>query len=164
MKKSSRKEKEMAESNVFEFLDFTEDEAREAVLQKEKHDGNKDGRICICGHPVGRHEFITGLGKHACSANKNNCPCKNLRAVIEVENARIFLRKTTGAGPLHALGHGILKAIESGQTVRWLVEQKCDRCGKESKLSPVAVSSRGVVMNEATGLDALVCAECRTEI
>lgn len=151
-------------TDPFEFFDFTAEEAVEAVRKKEEGESHKDGRVCICGHPAGRHEFIPALGRHSCSANKNNCPCTKLRTVIEVDNARIFLRKTTGAGPLHALGHGILKAVEAGQNVRWLVDQICDRCGQEGKLSPVAVNNRGVVMNEATGLDALVCADCRTEI
>jgi hypothetical protein len=154
----------MKNSSPFEFLDFTEEEAKAAVERKEKEERHKDGRICACGHPVGRHEFVPGLGSYSCSAGKNNCPCKKLRAVIEVDNARIFLRKTTGAGPLHALGHGIIKAVESGQTIRWLIEQKCDRCEKEAKLTPVAVNARGAVMTEATGLDALVCSDCRTEI
>lgn len=141
------------------FFDFTEDEAEQALNNIEMLSGRKDGRICLCGHSNGRHTVVSGI--LSCQAAKQFCPCKKLRLVVECSNTRPFLRKTSGAGPLHALSQGISSAIKAGYEIKWLVDMECDKCQKAVPVSPVPVSQRGVEMDEATGYDALLCRDCR---
>jgi hypothetical protein len=148
--------------NPFDFLDFTEAEALEADRKLLSKPAERDGRICICGHPVGRHTNIAGIV--LCKPTRMECPCKSVRPVLECDDVRPFLRKTSGSGAMHALGRGIAAAHERGKNVAWLVEMKCDRCQKDGRLSPVPVTKQGVASNEATGYDALLCAECRLEV
>lgn len=156
-------ENENGTGNAFDFFDFTEDEAAEALTWIAETD-KRTGHICVCGHPVGRHTYVPARNRYTCSANKNNCKCAQNRPVIEVENARLFLRKTIGTGAMHALGQGIKAALDAGQNIEWLVPQQCDMCKKPGKVSPVAVNFIGdriAIMNTSTESDGLLCAECR---
>jgi hypothetical protein len=145
----------------FSFMDFTLEEAIEADESVETG-RTRDGRVCVCGHPMTRHVFVAGLV--FCKPTRMECPCKEQRAVIDTTDTRSFLRKTAGQGPLHALGRGLQNAIKAGHKVDWLIDMKCDRCETEGPIAPVAVSQRGVAMDEATGYDKLLCKQCRTEI
>lgn len=146
-------------ADPFDFLDFTQDEAKE-ILEKLDTEKKRTGRVCICGHPVGRHD-LEDPTDIVCSANKNSCPCKSLRPVIEVDDARVFMRKTAGAGAAHSLGQGLISAVTRGQEITWLVEQKCDACGAEGKLSPVATTEAGFIVDEPSRFNALLCNSCR---
>jgi len=148
----------MAE-NAFEFFDFSEEETEEAAKAISTEGYDRDGRICACGHPIKRHAIYGGMT--SCTPTRLVCPCKASRPVLDVSDTRVFLRKTRGQGSLHALAQGLFAALKAGHKVEWLVEQKCDKCGTEGKVSPVAVSQQGVTMNEATGYDALLCLTCR---
>ena len=150
----------MTENNAFDFFDFSEEEAEEQAKLFGSDKFDRDGRICLCGHPMKRHTD-TG-GRSACSPSRLICPCKKSRPVIESSDTRVFLRKTRGSGSGHALAQGIL-AAKGKHEIKWLVEMKCDKCEAEGKVSPVAVSQRGTIMDEATGFDALLCQKCREE-
>lgn len=143
----------------FEYEDVVAGEA-ELVASGRRRSG--DRRICVCGHPAGRHTQVQGIT--LCKPTRMECPCKNLRAVLRAEDTRNFLRKTEGSGALHALGRGLKAAHEAGKTVEWLVEAKCDRCLTPGQVSPVAVTQRGIVVQAATGFDALLCRKCREEV
>jgi hypothetical protein len=145
--------------NPFEFFDFSEEETEEAAKAISTEGYDRDGRICVCGHPMKRHAVYGGMT--SCTPTRLVCPCKSARPVLDVSDTRVFLRKTRGSGSLHALAQGLFAAIKANHKVDWLVEQKCDKCGIEGKVSPVAVSQRGVIMEEATGFDALLCVKCR---
>jgi hypothetical protein len=146
----------MTENNAFDFFDFSEEEAvkQARLFESDKYD--RDGRVCLCGHPMKRHAFTK------CSPSRLICPCKKARPVLETSDTRVFLRKTRGSGTGHALAQGIL-AAKGKHEITWLVEMKCDKCGTEGKVSPVAVSQQGSIMDEATGFDALLCQKCREE-
>ena len=146
--------------SAFDFLDVSEDEAKEAFEQVERY-GNRDGRICICGHSMKFHAFISHRGVHKCNAQKQSCPCRTPRAVLESSNTRVFIRKTHGAGGLHALTQGIIAAQKLGAEIEWLIEQKCDKCNAEVAVAPVPVTQDGRVANDATGWDKMLCRECR---
>jgi len=150
----------MTENNAFDFFDFSEEEAVEQARLFESDKYDRDGRICLCGHPMKRHANY-GAGS-TCSPSRLICPCKKSRPVIETSDTRVFLRKTRGSGSGHALAQGIL-AAKGKHDITWLVEMKCDKCEAEGKVSPVAVSQRGTIMDEATGFDALLCQKCREE-
>jgi hypothetical protein len=151
----------MTEKDPFEFLDFTEEEAQEA-LEEVSTRGGRDGRICLCGHPNKRHTTYSGIV--SCTPTKMSCPCKKVRLVVDASDTRPFLRKTHGAGVFHALGQAMVGAKKSGISVEWIVDMKCDRCGVEGPVSPVPVNQRGISVDEATGYDALLCRTCREEV
>lgn len=118
----------------------------------------RDGRICLCGHGVTRHNKETGY----CLPSKMGCPCMKLRPVIDTEDTRPFMRKTQGMGSLHALSRGLAAVAMKGKEAHWIIELVCDKCGEfNDSIIPVPVSKQGVVMNEATGLDFLLCPNCR---
>lgn len=89
------------------------------------------------------------------------CKCKKVRAILTAQDVRPFLRKTEGGGVLHALSQGVRAAIDAGVEIEWLIEQKCDRCGTAGPVAPTPITQNGVVMNEATGFDAMLCVQCR---
>lgn len=149
--------------SAFEYLDFTPEEALHADdLLCARQGRRRDGRICVCGHPMTRHAMLSGLVY--CKPTRMECPCKKARPVVEASDTRPFLRKTEGQGAMHALGRGLLAASRDGHRVEWLVPRQCDRCGTEGPVSPVPVTQRGVAVNEATGFDALLCNKCRMEV
>lgn len=156
---------EMSESgNAFSYFDFSLEEAQE-VNQMLKKNGRlgRDARVCVCGHPMSRHN-VNLRGVMECKPSAMNCPCKVDRAVVKAQDVRDFLRKTIGGGSLHALGRGLQTAIEKGHEVEWIVEMKCDRCNEEGPISPTPVTQNGVGAEYATGYDALLCKKCRTEV
>lgn len=148
----------------FDLMDFTYEEAiaAEAELVATRKYRTGDKRICVCGHPAGRHTQVQGLT--ICKPSRMECPCKNLRAVLRAEDTRNFLRKTEGSGMLHALGRGLVAAQQAGKSVEWLIESKCDRCLTPGVVTAVAVTQRGIVVQAATGYDALLCRKCREEV
>lgn len=146
--------------SAFSAFDFTSEDVEAALVQLAE-EATRGKPICICGHPHGRHEWLENLGQNVCNANKQNCKCQKLRLVMEAEYARVFLRKTTGPGPLHALAQGVRELEKLGKKVEWIVDIACDRCGKAGQVSPCPVNQRGSVMYEDTGLNALLCADCR---
>lgn len=149
-------------TNPFEFLDIDENEAKE-TLSEINRVGNRDKRICICGHSINYHSFISTRGHHTCNAQKNACKCRNPRPVLETTNARVFNRKTQGAAGLHALTQGIASAMEVGATIEWLIEMKCDKCDTVGPVVPVPVTQQGTISsNGHTGFDKMLCRGCRT--
>jgi hypothetical protein len=122
-----------------------------------------DPRICLCGHAAARHTTVNGIT--FCKPARMECPCKNCRPVIEAEDTRKFLRRTDGGGKLHALTRGIVSHIETGKSVKWVVDLKCDRCGQnDENVVPVPVTQSGKGTSYATGYDALLCRFCREEV
>ena len=123
----------------------------------------RDGRICLCGHGVTKHTVSDGIV--LCKPSKMTCPCKKLRPVIDAEDARPFLRRTQGAGQMHALSRGLAALAASGKDAQWIIELVCDRCGEfNESLIPVPVTKQGVATAEPTGFDALLCPTCREEV
>jgi hypothetical protein len=93
------------------------------------------------------------------------CPCKAVKPVIEADDIRSFMRRTEGAGAMHALTRGIASTVSSGKEVTWLIELKCDKCGKAAaNVVPAPVTQSGRLADGATGFDALICHECRVSM
>ena len=147
-------------NDAFAFLDFDYEDVAEAERSIGRLGQNR--KICVCGHPSGRHTIVAGMV--FCKPSRMECPCKSERLVLETEDTRVFLRKTEGAGPLHALGRGMKAAKDAGKKVTWIIDMKCDRCGAEGPVSPVPVTQRGVSVAMATGYDALLCRKCREAV
>lgn len=143
-------------------LGLSLDEAIEAD-QRLTEKKTRDPRVCLCGHAVNRHTIVNGIVM--CNPSRMSCPCKNCRPVIEVDDTRKFLRKTTGPGYEHALIRGIAALSEIGKSMKWIEPPKCDRCSTtEGRIVPVPVTAGKTVAYEATGRDALLCDKCLGEI
>lgn len=123
--------------------------------------GPRDGRICMCGHGVSKHNAESNV----CQPSAMDCPCRVIRPVIEVEDTRVFLRKTAGGGEMHALARGLGALSALGKSFEWLIDLKCDRCGAvDEVVTPVPVTSTGFATTYPTGYDAFLCRPCREEI
>lgn len=143
-------------------LGLSVDEAIETD-KKLKQKVARDSRVCLCGHAVNKHTVVNGIVM--CTPSRMNCPCKNCRPVIEVDDTRLFLRKTTGPGYEHALVRGIAALHEVGKGMKWIEPPKCDRCStSEGRIQPVPITTGKTVAYEATGRDALLCDKCLGEI
>lgn len=119
-----------------------------------------DRRICVCGHPVGRHtEFA---GRVNCAPTRMACPCGELVPVIDVSDTRAFLRKTHGGGTLHALMQGLQAVVTKGHEWSWVEGfPVCVRCRTEGvAVLPFALDRRGRVSAEPERTNVLLCAEC----
>jgi hypothetical protein len=137
------------------------DQADVELLEKRKH--SVDRQVCACGHGMARHTVVAGVTY--CKPARMECPCRKTRPVIETDDTRMFIRKTDGAGPAHALTRGIRAAVEKKKSVTWIVDLICDRCGEEShSIVPVPVTQSGHAASHATGYDALLCPDCRVEV
>lgn len=148
-------------------LDFEEAKGFNAAYKQEPR--SLDRRICICGHAMSRHHFNDYTGGHYCKPGQLACSCINPRAVLEVPNTRFFMRKSHGSGPKHALTLGVVASIEKlgddfGNTRKWLAEEICDICKKETKFYPVRVTAQGEPINDSDedqGVTAFMCSSCR---
>jgi len=152
----------MEENNnksLLSVFDFTAEDI-DQVLEEAKKVKAKSKSICMCGHADGFHD-VTSAGAQFCTANKQNCKCQKKQLILTVEDTRIFLRKTTGPGPMHALAQGIRDAEKAGQKLEWIGTPTCGPCGSTLDLSPVPVSERGVILYEDKGYNVMLCAECR---
>ena len=149
--------------DALEAMGISVDEVRKAdeLVREKRHD--RDQRICLCGHAIARHTVTSGVVY--CKPGRMDCPCKRCRPVLEVFDTRKFMRKTSGAGALHALTLGVLAHIELGKPVKWITDLQCDRCQKnDQNVVPVPVTQQGKAVTYATGYDALLCRECRSEV
>lgn len=121
----------------------------------------RDRRVCLCGHGVVRHS--DEYGKVQCRANKWNCKCNNIQPVLEVDDTRLYMRKTEGSGVRHALNRGILSAMSKGHEMSWIEGARvCHKCGADDvRVTVVSVSPQGVEQDYDTGYNAFLCDECR---
>lgn len=154
--------------DAFKWLDFDLEEAVQYNKEQDNKNHQRDNRICICGHPISRHNHLVGA-EHLieCKPTAMTCRCKqeHIRPVIEVSDMRDFLRKTTGNGKMHALGRGMAASFAKGHKVEWIVPISCDGCGAtDVQVSPVNVDANGLVRDRETGISRLLCSVCRTEV
>jgi hypothetical protein len=149
------------EQDPFAFFDFSLEETNDANEEARASYWERDGRVCACGHAFNRHSIATA--GTVCVPTKMQCPCKSFKPVIEVQDTRDFLRKTTGPGPLHALGRGIATALVKGHWVKWLIAMECEKCHAETQLIPVAINGVGQDGRKAH-FDVLLCKSCMDQM
>lgn len=151
--------------NALEQIGISLDEAKEAddkLLEKSRR-GNRDRRVCVCGHALTKHTTYAGI--LTCKPSAMLCPCKKIRPVLSAEDTRMFLRKTEGAGAMHALSRGMYASLSAGKDVQWIVPLECDRCkAKDKRVVPVPVTQSGFSADGPTGFDALLCDDCRVAV
>jgi hypothetical protein len=126
----------------------------------------RDRRICICGHGASRHIHDNGVS--ACVPSRLTCTCQMLRPVLEVDDTRKFLRKSSGPGTRHALIRGMTALIEDGKFANWIDELSCDKCeAKTLGIVPVPLSFGGRVAyseDDMSGKHVFLCQDCLEEI
>lgn len=137
--------------------------------------------ICICGHPVARHDLPGTDYSHCMNWSSNGkCYCTGgirpaIWAVEKEENpnmtatvARFFKRQFRTDNPgAHPLNGGIARAREEGYEIEWAVDN-CDRCGDERYGDLIAwnVDSEDKPQRqfrEITGRSILICTNCDLE-
>lgn len=154
-------------------LTMTADEAlvmmglTEEEIARGKRGGElarRDGRICICGHPMARHKDEAGVGVVFCRPSRLLCMCQDPYPVIEVTNTRPFMFKTTGMGIEHALQAGIFRCREKGIGITYLVVWECEKpgCGSTEGVQAVPLSERMKPVPKESKRNALMCVRCRS--
>jgi hypothetical protein len=137
-----------------------------------------DRRICVCGHSVDRHKnYFVGDGSgvpvlrtnnpddsFTCKPNAATCNCKKVIPVLSVSNPKYFLKKTDGAGQLHALSRGIRALMKvDGATAEWIIDPQCRTCGSKVNVVPACFTLDGRLKQGtgSDGYDAFICENCR---
>lgn len=122
----------------------------------------RDPRICICGHAMNKHVPESG----ACEPTRYKCPCRNQTAVLTVDDTRLFLRRSTGPGPEHALTRGIAALAEAGKGCDWIEDGgKCMKCEGTESIRAVPTDSTGMkVIYDHSQFNIMVCADCYKEM
>jgi hypothetical protein len=140
-------------------------EMAEAVARTRKP---RDQRICACGHAVNRHSMDSG--RVECKPSAYRCECRRIHPVLEVEDTRLFLRKTTGPGPEHALARGLLALSLSNKKAIWLDGVACEMCGTMDtqgfQATPINQFNGAITIayDGATALNGLLCPICREKL
>jgi hypothetical protein len=155
------------------------DVKRVEILDASKSNNKSvDRRICICGHAVDRHKNGNDVpilksddpeGKFVCQPNAMTCSCKKCIPVLLVSNPKYFLKRTDGAGEMHALIRGLtgLTTKAENPLFEWLIEPQCRVCSATgSGVLPAAFTLQGHLKKGAgsDGYDAFICKECRIKI
>lgn len=142
-------------------------------------------QICICGHPVSRHEMLGSHGHERCRMwlPGQFCECSNgdLRPVLEIHksevsayHARRFQRSARGRERPHAVTGGVNHLRENEVPFTWLVTV-CDWCHKNFGLvgplfyaldedgeiqRPHKPRTNGGTLSKDTGKHVMICAIC----
>lgn len=138
-----------------------------AALDRDRarRGGDRDRRVCLCGHPLARHK--EARGRVVCQPSRMSCACADAQGVLEVSDTRLFLRKTSGIGVDHALVKGLAASVEAGATVKWIVDVECSKCGSGDAL-PVGlmqtVGGRVGIAMENPQATRFLCAGCIEEM
>lgn len=146
-------------ADILKAMGIDPDEAvkKDNVLSRRS---KKDRRVCVCGHAMNRHYEIMS-GRWACKPSRMDCRCETARAVLEVEDTRVFLRKTNGPGIEHALSRGLAALHFAGKTAEWIDGPTCDACQKSGKqVIPAPISGAKRVAYQETKDNALLCTDC----
>jgi hypothetical protein len=152
-------------------LDQAELEAAGEWNRSRPGERARDGRICLCGHPVTRHRTVEIPGRDDevhCRPGRTVCLCKRVTPAIEVRDTRLFLAKTEGPGRRHALLRGLAllaaKYPDEDVTPEELVVFACGACGSGERVVPIAVDRQGRVSAKTERVNGLACARCLEEL
>jgi hypothetical protein len=161
---------------IFDRLGTTPEELHAGVVKAKQASKERDGRICICGHPAKCHTSEAGeasavhfamkaSGRNKCFPGRQSCPCRKFVGVLIASDVRKFMHRTTGPGPGHALTKGIDSGAQSHISMSWTENAVCELC-KRSDVVLTAVSLDNTLFesNDATPINYLLCAEDRMNV
>jgi hypothetical protein len=153
------------------FMDALDaDESKLDLIDKAltKNPRKNDKRICICGHPMSRHDEARGM---SCRPARFDCACINAIPVLEVPDNRYFLARNEGSGEKHALMRGIYMARRGmgerfDNEAEWIFDFKCmnPTCKKETKVFPSRCDTdfyRIYNTDKDEGITMFYCETCR---
>lgn len=103
-------------------LGVSKDEIKSVIdsLEQEKI---ISGQICACGHARKHHRDVELTGEIYCKAAKFECSCVAINPVLQVSDARFFMRKSLNKGPeTQALTLGIFAVMEENEKRSALAE------------------------------------------
>lgn len=139
-------------------------DADEAIAtdKRLKTKPRRDPRVCICGHAMNKHVPESG----ACEPTRYKCPCRMATPVLTVDDTRLFLRRSTGPGPEHALTRGIAALAEAGKSCDWIeTGGKCMKCESTEAIRAVPTDSTGMkVIYDHSAFNIMVCVDCYKEM
>lgn len=135
-----------------------------------------DRRICICGHNARSHasqagedsplhDLFAARGTETCTPGRQQCPCKEFRAVAETSNVRLFIFKSSGSYANHALTKGIAQAKTKGASVGPIGDWSCDSCKRlDVPVGPVGLNTVKRETNNPAEYNLLLCGDCVTSL
>jgi hypothetical protein len=143
-------------------LGLTSEQVQNVDKQLRDRPEIRDPRVCICGHSFHRH-YLAG-GTTLCKPSKMKCKCTYPIYVLETNDTRAFLRKTSGSGAFHALSRGIAATEKRGKLIKWLigVPIECFECGSTTGVTVTPVSENKIPVEVESARNAFLCIECRT--
>lgn len=154
----------------------TEEVWEEVARRTLKIRPDRDGRICVCGHPLSYHQggdedtrrYLESLGREvriSCQPLRQECPCQSPRAVIMAKNSRRFIMKSVGGRRSeHALHRGVLNANAHGDQFIWLINT-CDRCHQTKTEDVYGMNAEMSRFTPGPSKhNFLICPNCRIEI
>ncbi len=161
---TSKMEPLASEGEGYRGFAVTLEQMRDAQELLRQDRNARDRRICICGHPAGRHSEYAG--RVSCTPTRMVCPCRLMVPVIEVADTRPFLRKTQGYGSAHALMSGLSGLIEKGRDWDWLPGfPVCTKCDAEGvSVYPIAIDPSGRPSIQPEARNVLLCASCVQDV
>lgn len=125
--------------------------------------------ICVCGHPVRRHELVgTEYARCLSWANKSlRCQCdERARVAVRVERGggHVFRRKARGAEKPHMLDTSVelYTVAHVDKQIVWVI-LACERCGEAEGVETWAMEADGILVQKAgadTGRHARLCGTC----
>jgi hypothetical protein len=93
------------------------EEAVRALVDAEAVEKALSGQICACGHARKHHREVDGTNEIYCKAAKFECSCVGFNPVLQVSDARFFMRRhSVKGGPEgQALTLGIYAVLEENK-------------------------------------------------
>ena len=125
--------------------------------------GDFDRQICICGHPMARHERSGEFS--SCTVSKSWCACSSPLPVLEAERIKPFRFASTGFGQKHALSKGVYAMQRQGHTASWLIDPMCFKCKAEDvQIQPAPLSKTKKIIDRSGYTNVLLCMPCIEEV
>jgi hypothetical protein len=129
----------------------------EIVTSLERPKRNQD--ICVCGHAIARH-YEWSQGQFVCQVAKLFCPCRQIVAILNVDDTRAFMYDTSGRGVEHALFKGLKRLKQMKKSSRSLILNECWSCSATGSIEPVPISDSNEISNKPESRNAMFCEKC----
>ncbi len=154
---------EELQNSALSALGLTSEQVTNVDRQLRDRPEARDPRVCICGHSFSRHYMAGGVS--ICKPSKMKCKCTYPMYVLETNDTRAFLRKTSGSGAFHALSRGIAATENHGKKIKWLIPVpiECFECGSTTGVTITPVSENKIPIEVESSRNAFLCISCRNQ-
>ena len=156
------KQKLIEEPDAFDQLGFSAEKVDSYLKDPPQRPTNRE--ICLCGHPMSKHEELTA-GAKTCVTSNLWCPCSEPFAIVEVDDVRYFMRQSHGRGSKHALTIGLRNLQKAGKRSQLLINPHCFMCkDQERPIEIVGIDRNGGLAISSAPVNLLVCEACTYRI